>query len=247
MQWFGRLLCSPTAGFREREATADGGHKTTAPSGEHILQEPPPAGRASPVEQEGAGSPGSARFLHGPLYYQSGWCPGEAWGLGGSSAAQARVGKGPRCTPYAVPVPASSARSDRPIPHRSPGIKHPLTNAGPSLKRTRTPSCTNHSDDRARAHWPTAPTGRWESTVETTDAGWADHPMISTEQCPRLSIERPCTGSTRTNGCPGTRGHGAFRFQHQFARCLRRVHRERRPQDRHARRANGHTHLLSTT
>ena len=88
---------------------------------------------------------------------QSGWCPGEAWGLGGSSAAQARVGKGPRCTPYAVPVPASSARSDRPIPHRSHGIKHPLTNAGPSLKRTRTPSCTNHSDDRARAHWPTAP------------------------------------------------------------------------------------------
>ena len=99
------------------------------------------------------GSPGSRRGF----YYQSGWCPGEAWGPGGSSAAQARVGKGPRCTPYAVPVPASSARSDRPIPHRSPGIKHPLTNAGPSLKRTRTPSCTNHSDDRARAHWPTAP------------------------------------------------------------------------------------------
>ena len=91
------------------------------------------------------------------FYYQSGWCPGEAWGPGGSSAAQARVGKGPRCTPYAVPVPASSARSDRPIPHRLHGIKHPLTNAGPSLKRTRTPSCTNHSDDRARAHWPTAP------------------------------------------------------------------------------------------
>ena len=90
-------------------------------------------------------------------YYQSGWCPGGAWGPGGSSAAQARVGKGPRCTPYAVPVPASSARSDRPIPHRLHGIKHPLTNAGPSLKRTRTPSCTNHSDDRARAHWPTAP------------------------------------------------------------------------------------------
>ena len=88
---------------------------------------------------------------------RAGWCPGEAWGPGGSSAAQARVGKGPRCTPYAVPVPASSARSDRPIPHRLHGFKHPLTNAGPSLKRTRTPSCTNHSDDRVRAHWPTAP------------------------------------------------------------------------------------------
>ena len=100
---------------------------------------------------------GRGRELNPALCYQGGWCPGEAWGPGGSSAAQARVGKGPRCTPYAVPVPASSARSDRPIPHRSPGIKHPLTNAGPSLKRTRTPSCTNHSDDRARAHWPTAP------------------------------------------------------------------------------------------
>ena len=131
---------------------------------------------------------------------------GEAFGPGGSSAAQARVGKGPRCTPYAVPVPASSARSDRPIPHRSPGIKHPLTNAGPSLKRTRTPSCTNHSDDRARAHWPTAPTGRWESTVETTDAGWADHPMISTEQCPRLSIER------RKHHAVRQRGGISFRF-----------------------------------
>ena len=53
------------------------------------------------------------------LCYQGGRCPGEAWGLGGSSAAQARVGKGPRCTPYAVPVPASSARSGRPIPHLS--------------------------------------------------------------------------------------------------------------------------------
>ena len=104
------------------------------------------------------------------------------------------------CTTYAVPVPASSARSGRPIPHRLYGIKHPLTNAGPSLKRTRTPSCTNHSDDRARAHWPTAPTGRWESTVETTDAGWADHPMISTEQCPRLSIERRKHHAVRQRG-----------------------------------------------
>ena len=32
-----------------------------------ILQEPPQAGRASPVERGGAGSRGSGRFLHGLL------------------------------------------------------------------------------------------------------------------------------------------------------------------------------------
>ena len=41
--------------------------------------------------------------------YQSGWCPGEAWGPGGSSAAQARVGKAGRLKtrrplPAALPV-----------------------------------------------------------------------------------------------------------------------------------------------
>ena len=67
------------------------------------------------------------------LYYQSGWCPGEACGPGGESEAQARTGKGPRCTTYAVLLRVSSARSDTPIPHRLPGFKHPLTDVGPSL------------------------------------------------------------------------------------------------------------------
>ena len=48
--------------------------------------------------------------------------------------------------------------------------------------------------------------GRWESTVETTDAGWADYPMISTEQCPRLSIER------RKHHAVRQRGGISFRF-----------------------------------
>ena len=51
--------------------------------------------------------------------------------------------------------------------------------------------------------------GRWESTVETTDAGWADHPMISTEQCPRLSIER------RKHHAVRQRGGISFRFTSQ--------------------------------
>ena len=70
---------------------------------------------------------------HSLFYYQSGRCPGEACGLGGESAAQARTGKGPRCTTYAVQLRVSSARSDTPTPHRLPGFKHPLTDVGPSL------------------------------------------------------------------------------------------------------------------
>ena len=73
------------------------------------------------------------------FYYQSGWCPGEACGPGGESAAQARTGEGPRCTTYAVQLHVSSARSDMPVPHRLHGFRHPLTNVGPSLKRTRPP------------------------------------------------------------------------------------------------------------
>ena len=40
------------------------------------------------------------------------------------------------CTTYPG-LPASSARSGRPMPHRSPGFKHPLTDADPPLKRAR--------------------------------------------------------------------------------------------------------------
>ena len=36
--------------------------------------------------------------------------------------------------------------------------------------------------------------------METTDAGWADYPMISTEQCPRLSIERRKHHAVRQRG-----------------------------------------------
>ena len=60
------------------------------------------------------------------------------------------------CTTYAVPVPVSSARSDRHMPHRSPGSKHPLTNASPPLKRTRTASCAFHSSSASRSSWPPA-------------------------------------------------------------------------------------------
>ena len=42
--------------------------------------------------------------------------------------------------------------------------------------------------------------------METTDAGWADYPMISTEQCPRLSIER------RKHHAVRQRGGISFRF-----------------------------------
>ena len=43
-------------------------------------------------------------------------------------------------------------------------------------------------------------------SLETTDAGWADNPMISTEQCPRLSIER------RKHHAVRQRGGISFRF-----------------------------------
>ena len=79
------------------------------------------------------------------------------------------------CTTYAVPVPVSSARSDRHMPHRSPGFKHPLANASPPLKRTRTASCAFHSSSASQSSWPPAHRA-WESTAETTDVVWADHP-----------------------------------------------------------------------
>ena len=79
------------------------------------------------------------------------------------------------CTTYAVPVPASSARSDRHMPHRLRGFKHPLTNASPPLKRTRTASCAFHSSSASQSSWPPAHRA-WESTAETTDVVWADHP-----------------------------------------------------------------------
>ena len=65
------------------------------------------------------------------------------------------------CTTYPG-LPASSARSGRPMPHRSPGYKHPLTDADPPLKRA-----------RGRCAFKT-----W------LRRGWADNPRISTEQCP---------------------------------------------------------------
>ena len=79
------------------------------------------------------------------------------------------------CTTYAVPVPVSSARSDRHMPHRSPGFKHPLTNASPPLKRTRTASCAFHSSSASQSSWPPAHRA-WESTAETTNVVWADNP-----------------------------------------------------------------------
>ena len=47
-------------------------------------------------------------------------------------------------------------------------------------------------------------------------------PAVRLPCWPAAVPTRPCTGSTRTNGCPGTRGHGSFRFQHQFAHRIRR-------------------------
>ena len=85
-----------------------------------------------------------------------------ACGLGSGSARRCAgvgvqpPGAAPRCTTYAVPVPASSARSGRHMPHRLPGFKHPLTNASPSLKRTRTTSCTFHSGGASQSSWPPA-------------------------------------------------------------------------------------------
>ena len=84
--------------------------------------------RAEPSTEQGAPKGGALcpNWLAGfSYYYQSGWCPGEACGLGGGSAAQARTGEGPRCTTYAVQFHVSSARSDMPIPHRLHGFRHP--------------------------------------------------------------------------------------------------------------------------
>ena len=59
------------------------------------------------------------------------------------------------CTTYAE-LTASSARSDSPMPRRLHDSKHPLTNASPSLERTRTASCTFHSGGASQGSWPPA-------------------------------------------------------------------------------------------
>ena len=83
------------------------------------------------------------------------------------------------CARFCGPVPASSARSGRHMPHRSPGSKHPLTNASPSLKRTRTASCTFHSGGASQGSWPPALSGGRHRGGSPTWSGPTTHEASS--------------------------------------------------------------------
>ena len=167
------------------------------------------------------------------LYYQSGWCPGEACGLGGESAARARTGKGPRCTTYAVRLRVSSARSDTPIPHRLPGFKHPLTDVGPSLldsdllvhtplrrheqlligRPQRAVGMHRGEDRRGRG-----PTTLWHRAVRPLAQRCRKHHAVEQRSCTCLRLTN-VTSSTHTGITDSVSGSAAM------AGCgLRRVH-----------------------
>ena len=108
------------------------------------------------------------------------------------SAAPGR-GTSLRCTTYAVPVPASSARS-RHMPHRSPGFKHPLTNASPSLKRTRTASCASHSDGASQSSWPPALGGGRHRGGSPTWSGPSEAAPMKQHRATNATTYRSVTG-----------------------------------------------------